>query len=88
MTKKKAEVVKGKKKPKKLKAPTNEELKDLWYAVEGEGFGYYMLDYGPDLDLIERMGYNREELDAALALLGQLQDEIRDIEMMIVDEEE
>lgn len=64
----------------KLKPITKKEHEDLAAKVENEGFGYYMLDYGPDLTLIERMGFDRKKLDEALVLLGQVKDAIDDCE--------
>lgn len=64
---------------KKLKKPTIQELQDLAAKVESEGFGYYMLQYGPDLDLIERMGYNRKQIEDAIALFEKLDNEIQEV---------
>jgi hypothetical protein len=66
---------------KKLKKPTDKELYELWVqACENEGFGYYMLDYGPDLDLIEKIGFDREEIEAAIHLFRKLQEKIMSFE--------
>lgn len=70
-------------KPKKIKQPTKKELADLWYKVDSEGFGYYMLDYGPDWDLIGRIGFDVEKVKSACALLEELQAKIDSFEEFV-----
>lgn len=65
--------------------PTKEELIDLFYKVDDEGFGYYMFCYGPDWDLIERMGFDISVLKASVKELKKLEVAIQELEE-IVDE--
>lgn len=69
-----------------MKPVTDKERVNLWNVVENEGFGYYMLYYGPDLKLIERMGFNRKEVKAAIKLFSAIQMEIRKAEKLEVDD--
>ena len=67
----------------KKKKPSKKDLAQLWCSVENEGFGYYMLQYGPDLDLIERMGFDRKELEAAIKLMSAVEEAIDDCEQYV-----
>lgn len=66
---------------------TDNEKVNLWQSVNSEGFGYYMLQYGPDLNLIERLGYSRDELDKAITLFSKIEREIMSFENLIEEEE-
>lgn len=70
-----------------MRKPSKKELADLWCHVDNEGFGYYMLQYGPDLALIERMGFDRKQVEAAIKLFSAIEDKIMEGEQY-VDEEE
>ena len=59
-----------------MKKPTKSELTDLLDKVQNEGFGYYILDYGPDLSLLSRMGFDKKELTHAITLLREVQNAI------------
>lgn len=65
-----------KKKIKSKKPLSKKELADLWCKVDSEGFGYYMLFYGPDLDAIERLGFNRSEVESAIKILKDISEKI------------
>jgi len=65
---------------------TKQEQIDLWSKVDAEGFGYYMLDYGPDLGLIERMGYNKQEVEKAIKLFSAIQYDIMSFEELVGEE--
>lgn len=81
MTTKKKTVKKAPIKPKKtLKPLSDREKLDLWGAVDWEGFGYYMLHYGPDMDAIERMGFDRKKVEEACLLLKEIETEIMSYE--------
>lgn len=49
---------------------------DLWSKVCSEGFGYYMLHYGPDLKSIEKLGFNKKEVETAIKLFREIENEI------------
>lgn len=51
---------------------------DLWATVDNEGFGYYMLDYGPDLKAIEKLGFNRQELQKAIEMFKNIRSKINE----------
>lgn len=61
---------------KKLKPLTKKERGELYCKVDSEGFGYYMLQYGPDLEAIERLGYDRKEVEKAIELLSAIETSI------------
>lgn len=71
---------------KKQTKPTKRELADLWCKVDNEGFGYYMLYYGPDWELIGRMGFDVEVLKKACDELRKLGSAISDLEELVGDE--
>jgi hypothetical protein len=71
----------------KLKKPTKKELADLWCKVDSEGFGYYMLQYGPDWKLIERMGFDVDKLKAACDELRKLDNAISDLEELVGEDD-
>lgn len=60
----------------KIKPLTKQEWGDLFAKVDSEGFGYYMLSYGPDLESIERLGFDRKAVEAACDLLGRVETKI------------
>lgn len=70
-----------------MKKLTKQEKLDLYHKVDNEGFGYYMFSYGPDLKLMERMGYDKKELEAAIKLLSSVEEDIMSFEES-ADEEE
>lgn len=72
----------------KKKQLSKREHFELWAKVDSEGFGYYMFDYGPDLDAIERLGFDRKELEAAISLLSRVQDKVMEGDSFCEDEEE
>lgn len=61
---------------KKLKKLTRKEHGELFAKVDSEGFGYYMLQYGPDIDAIERLGFDRKEVERAIEVLSAVENEI------------
>lgn len=61
---------------KKLKPLSKKELGELFSKVDSEGFGYYMIDYGPDLEALERLGFNKSEVEKAIKLMSEIQDKI------------
>lgn len=63
-------------KKQKLKPLSKQEHAELWSKVDSEGFGYYMLQYGPDMDAIERLGFNRKEVEIAINTLSRVEEEI------------
>jgi hypothetical protein len=70
----------------KVKKVTKKEKVQLFGMVDNEGFGYYMLDYGPDLKLLERLGFNRNEVEKAIKLLSDIQELIVSFEELSDDE--
>lgn len=65
-------------KAKKLKVITKQEHFDLWSKVDNEGFGYYMMYYGPDFELIEKLGFNKVEVEKAIELFKSIEDKIQE----------
>jgi len=55
---------------------TKKEHYKLFCKVDSEGFGYYMLHYGADLNKIEQLGFNREDVKNAIKLFKQLEEKI------------
>ena len=67
---------------------TDKEKADLWCKVDWEGgFPSYLVDYGPDWELLERCGINIVELKAALAVIQKADTIVSGFEEL-VDEEE
>ena len=62
----------------KVKKLSKKEHRDLFDRVDQEGFAYYMLHYGPDLDAIERLGFNKEEVEAAIKLFDAIEEKINE----------
>lgn len=60
------------------KKVSNKELAELWVKVDSEGFGYYMMHYGPDMDLIERLGFDKSEVQAAIDLFEKIEEKINE----------
>lgn len=52
---------------------SKQEHADLADKVDVEGFGYYMLSYGPDLDAIERLGFDRKKVEDAIELMNEIE---------------
>ena len=63
-----------------MKKLSKRERADLWYAVDNEGFGYYMLHYGPDLNAIERLGFDLKEVEAAIEVFRKVETAIHNLE--------
>ena len=53
-----------------------EERMELASIVDNEGFGYYMLHHGPDLQAIESLGFDRAKVEEAISLLREIEDAI------------
>lgn len=70
----------------KKKKPTKQELADLWCKVDNEGFGYYMLQYGPDLDLLERMGFDSKKIKEAIETFSEIEQAIMCCEKFVSEE--
>lgn len=75
-------------KKKKLKPLTKKEHYDLFCKVDSEGFDYYLMYYGPDLDLIERLGFDRDRLLEVVDFLRVLKREINVAESFSEDFED
>jgi len=65
-----------------------QQLGDLWCRIDNEGFGYYMLHYSPNLDLIANLGFNKEELQKAIRLFKTIETKINECEKYANIEEE
>lgn len=65
---------------KKLTKKQKKQLADLYQNVDSEGFGYYMLDYGPDLKTIELLGFSKDLLKSTLDTMSKIQEAINDCE--------
>ena len=61
---------------KKLKKLSDKEHYELFQKVDNEGFDYYMLYYGPELDLIERLGFDKKEVKNAINIFKKIHSEI------------
>lgn len=57
------------------------------YKVDNEGFGYYMTDYGPDKDLLVKLGFSLFDINNLIENLTQLQAAIQALEAEIENEE-
>jgi len=68
--------------------PTKAELIDIWYRVESEGFGYYMMYYGPDLELLERMGFDKQKIKEAIKLFAEIKEKISEGEKLAEEDDE
>lgn len=66
---------------------TDQEKRQIWAHVDNEGFGYYMMHWGPDLNAIERMGFNRKKVEAAIKLFEEIESEIDTYEELFDEEE-
>lgn len=55
------------------------DIVQLYCKVERHGFGYYMINYGPDLDLLQEMGFDKKKVKKAIALFKEIQEEIEKI---------
>jgi hypothetical protein len=69
-----------------MKKLTHRELIDLWAQVENEGFGYYMMYYGPDLNAIEKLGFDRLAVIQAIKLFKDIEKEINKAEELMDEE--
>lgn len=58
------------------KTITHEEHEELYFKVDNEGFEYYMLHYGPDIDLICKLGFEKEKVLECLELLRDIESAI------------
>lgn len=75
-------------KKKKLKPLTNKEYYQLAQKVDSEGFGYYMFHYGPDMKVIERLGFDIKKVEEAIEVLAELEEKIfKGLEVDLTDEE-
>jgi hypothetical protein len=72
---------------KQVKTLSTTEHINLWHKVESEGFAYYMLDYGPDLKAIEKLGFNIKEVKDAINLFAKIESKI-DEALVLMDEQE
>lgn len=59
---------------------SKKECAALYYKVESEGFGYYLFDYGPDIEVISKLGFDKEKVIEAIKLLRQVQEKIYEAE--------
>lgn len=66
---------------------TKKDHINLWNHVESEGFGYYMLHYGPDLKTIAKLGFDKDELEKACKLLHKVERAIYEAEEFEVEDE-
>lgn len=71
-----------------MTAKEKQVLGDLWAKVDSEGFGYYMLHYGPDLNLIASLGFNKEEVEKAIKLFKAIEQKIDTCEQYAGEEGE
>ncbi len=53
-----------------------QDLEDLACKIDMEGFGYYMMEYGPNLDLIEKLGFDKQEVQKAIDLFIKIEAQI------------
>lgn len=49
---------------------------DLACKADNEGVSYYLMHYGPDMEAIEKLGFKKEEVDAAIKLFSELENAI------------
>lgn len=59
---------------------------ELWAHVDNEGFGYYMLHYGPDLKAIEALGFPQDQVKAAIELFEKIEAKINEAEEFAEEE--
>lgn len=67
---------------------SKEKREDLFYKVDNEGFGYYMTQYGPDLDVIAKLGFDEKQLSDLCDLMSEVEEAISEYDGMFNDEEE
>ncbi len=51
---------------------------ELWVHVENEGFGYYMLYYGPDMEALVKLGFNAKKIEEAIKLFKNIEAKINE----------
>lgn len=73
---------------KKKKPLSKKEHIQLFHKVENEGFDYYMMHYGPDLEAIERLGFDSFKVEEAIELLKDIQEQINVAEQFLEEHEE
>lgn len=55
------------------------DLIDFANGVDNEGIGYYMIHWGPDLDVIENLGFDREEVENAIQLFREIESKAEEL---------
>lgn len=67
---------------------TNVEYYEFAQKVDNEGFFYYMAHYGPDWDVIKKLGFKKKEVKAAIDLLKDLESKsFAGLEVELTEEE-
>lgn len=56
------------------------EAEDLFYQIDNEGLGYYLTDYGPDIQLLSKLGFKQTDLEDLLSKLNQLKEACNELE--------
>lgn len=62
---------------------TKEEAEELFHTIDNEGFGYYLTNYGPDINLLVKLGFDKEELTKLIQNLSQLENATYELEELM-----
>lgn len=49
---------------------------ELFLNMDSEGFGYYMLHYGPDIQAICKLGFLKDDVENAIKLFIRIEEAI------------
>lgn len=56
---------------------------ELFYRIDNEGLSYYFTQYGPDLESLEKLGFDMDRIKKAMDNLDYLNEVFSDLEDMM-----